>query len=254
MDHDTRRDVAVFDRDALEHGGYGYTTGNQLSIRMSLDRMLDAILDLRQFAGLRILDIGCGDGVLTQRYDERGRPRWIVGMDLAPSAVKLAQARLSATDAGVLVGDAHFLPFAADSFDLAILRGVLHHDDAPPATIREAFRVAHELVILEPNGYNPGLKLIERTSRYHLEHGEKSYPARRIRRWVSAGGGEVLRETFAGFVPTFCPDLVARAMKLAEPVIERVPVANVLGCAYYVFLARRRELQHQRLGQQSATG
>ena len=29
--------------------------------------------------------------------------------------------------------------------------------------------------LIEPNGYNPTLKLIERFSRYHREHGEKSY-------------------------------------------------------------------------------
>jgi len=241
MERGTRRDVAVFDRDASTHGGYLYTTSSQLSTRLAIGRMLDAILGLRQFAGLRVLDIGCGDGFLSQSYQERGHPRQLVGMDPAPSAVKVAHGRLVGTKARFLVGNGHHLPFVADSFDLAILMGVLHHDDVPPATIREALRVAREVIILEPNGYNPGLKVIERVSAYHREHGEKSYPAERLRRWVSAGGGQVIRQVFAGFVPIFCPDVMARAFKLAEPVLERMPVANMLGCAYCVILARRRE-------------
>ena len=240
MEHGKRRDVAVFDRDASTHGGYLYTTSDKLSTQLAIRRMLDAILGMRGFGGLRVLDIGCGDGFLSRQYHERGHPDRLVGMDPAPSAVKVARDRTSGTTARFLVGNGHHLPFATDSFDLAVLMGVLHHDDAPATTIREALRVARELIVLEPNGYNPGLKVIERVSPYHREHGEKSYPARRLRRWIAAGGGEVVSQEFAGLVPIFCPDVIARACKLAEPIVERAPVANALGCAYWVGLARRR--------------
>ena len=44
---------------------------------------------------------------------------------------------------------------------------------------------------------------------------------------------------FAGFVPMFSPDWVARAMKAFEPIVERVPGVNALACAVYVIVAAR---------------
>ncbi|MCX5828408.1 MAG: hypothetical protein NTV58_10480 [Deltaproteobacteria bacterium] len=46
-------------------------------------------------------------------------------------------------------------------------------------------------------------------------------------------------EKFAGFVPMFCPDRLARLMKTMEPAIEAIPVLNALACAVYVMAARR---------------
>jgi hypothetical protein len=38
----------------------------------------------------------------------------------------------------------------------------------------------------------------------------------------------------------FCPDWLARSAKCLEPIVERTPVLNALGCAIYVFVAERR--------------
>jgi SAM-dependent methyltransferase len=140
-----------------------------------------------------------------------------------------------------LVGDAEHAPFADDRFDVVLLQSVLHHIEAPPKFIREAFRLAPTVLIHEPNGNNPWLKLIERTSRYHLEHGEKSYSSRSLRRWVQQAGGRIVFERFAGFVPMFCPDWLARLTKAIEPVIETVPVLRSIGCAVYLIVATRNE-------------
>jgi len=137
------------------------------------------------------------------------------------------------------VADAHRLPFPDNSFDIAMIQGVLHHDDDAGDIIREAFRVAPEILVLEPNGNNPGLKIIEKVSRYHREHHEKSYRPRLLRRWVEACGAKVIEERFAGLVPIFCPDWVARGAKAAESFAERLPVIRAYGCAVYVFVARR---------------
>lgn len=90
------------------------------------------------------------------------------------------------------VGSASGLPHSDGEFDLAYLRGVLHHMDRPIDALAEALRLAPLIVVVEPNGYNPGLKLLERVSRYHREHGEKSYAPRRLDRWVESVGGTVV--------------------------------------------------------------
>ena len=92
--------------------------------------------------------------------------------------------------------------------------------------------------LIEPNGYNPTLKLIERFSRYHREHGEKSYAPSLLRRWIRELGGTIEREHYAGLVPFFCPDWMATGLKAVEPAIETTPAVNQLSCA--VFTVRDR--------------
>ena len=51
------------------------------------------------------------------------------------------------------------------------------------------------------------------------------------------GDGHHLR--YAGFVPMFSPDLVARAMKGLEPLVEATPLLRSIGCAVIAIVARR---------------
>ena len=52
-------------------------------------------------------------------------------------------------------------------------------------------------------------------------------------------GGEVMFEKFAGFVPMFCPNGIARIMKSIEPAIERIPLLKSLACAVFAVVGRR---------------
>ncbi len=131
------------------------------------------------------------------------------------------------------------MPFADNSFDVVLVQSVLHHDHDPLHMLREAFRLAPRIIIHEPNGNNPGLKVIEKTSRYHIEHNEKSYSTRTMKSWIKQAGGKVVYEKVAGFVPMFCPDWMAKAMKFIEPVVESIPLLRSIGCAVYVMTAVR---------------
>jgi SAM-dependent methyltransferase len=164
----------------------------------------------------------------------------LTGVDAAAAAVRVAREKRETRPIRFEVADVHKLPFPNNSFDLALIQSMLHHDEDPAGIIREAFRVAPAILIHEPNGNNLGLKVIEKASRYHREHGEKSYRSRQIVRWVDEAGGEVQWRRFAGFVPMFCPDWLARAMKTLEPLLESVPGLRALGCAVFVLVARRR--------------
>ncbi len=136
-----------------------------------------------------------------------------------------------------MVNSAYELPFQAKSFDLAIMRGVLHHMDNPRQAIKEALRVADVVWVIEPNGYNPGLKFLEKFSSYHIEHGEKSYAPHTLDQWVGQLGGTVTYRKWAGFVPMFCPDWMARLMKWLEPLVENLPLVKKIGSAVYTFSA-----------------
>jgi ubiquinone/menaquinone biosynthesis C-methylase UbiE len=234
-----RENVDVFNRDAATNAGYGYTTGERLSSRMATKRSIEMVTGTAEFAGRLVLDLGCGDGFYTARIWDIGRPQRLVALDAAEAAVRVAATKLGERPVRFLTADGHRLPFRDDSFDVVLLQSILHHDDTPEDMVKEALRVASRMVVHEPNGNNLGLKIIERVSKYHIEHGEKSYPPRRVSRWIAAAGGTEVSRRFAGFVPMFCPDVLARLMKFLEPLVERLPLVNALGCAVYVMVVKK---------------
>lgn len=230
---------APFEQDVVETGGYRYTTEAPLSSRLANRRMTDASLEAAAWRGKRVIDLGCGDGTYTAELLRRGEPASIHGIDPSPAAVAAARARDEDPRLSFAVGSAHALPHADDTFDIAYLRGVLHHMDRPIDALAEALRVAPVMVVVEPNGYNPGLKVLERVSRYHREHGEKSYAPKRLDGWVQRLGATVVARRYIGFVPMFSPDGYARVAKRIEPVLERRQGLRQAMCAQYVFTATR---------------
>ncbi len=230
---DTVGDVHPFDADALD-GGYVYTRDDRLSCRLARQRHVDVLLEEVRLEGLNVLDLGCGDGFNTVVLWDRGRPRSMTAADPAERAIELARRRAEHRPIRFRAITGERLPFETGEFDAVLLVGVLHHVAHPDATIAEALRVAPEVVLLEPNGWNAGLKVIERTSAYHREHNEKSHTARRISGWIRAAGGRVASVRYAGLVPFFCPDWMARSLKVVEPMLETVPLARTLGCAFTV--------------------
>ena len=232
-----RSGVDPFDADAGGGEGYVYTTADQFSSRHVLERHFQLIKNIGRLEGRSIIDIGCGDGFSTLRFFDSAHPSKMAGVDPAPNAIKVADAKKGARPILFRVLTDNHVPFEDASFDVAIIQGVLHHADDPPVIIKEALRVAREVVILEPNGLNPGLKVLEKASPYHREHNERSYTRRRLRGWVEEVGGQVAGEKFAVFVPIFSPDWLAKTMKALEPAVEATPGLRAIGCSVYVLRA-----------------
>jgi ubiquinone/menaquinone biosynthesis C-methylase UbiE len=234
------RYIQVFDREAAETGAYPYTAQRMLSSRFATQRSVDAVLQTKMFAGRSVLDIGCGDGYFTCAFWNGGGMRRMVALDLAFHAVQAAQSKREAAQISFLQSNADQLPFPDSSFDLALLQSVLHHSPTPARLIREALRIAPEVLIHEPNGNNPILKVIEKTSPIHREHGEKSYAPRQIRRWIEQAGGEVATLQFAGFVPMYSPEWLARIVKKMEPSLEQFRWVSRWLSAVYVLTGKRK--------------
>lgn len=228
----------IFNEDAVQNQGYYYTTNISLSSKLAGRRMTDVTLESLNIKSKNVLDIGCGDGTHTLELDLYGSPQRIIAGDVADQAIKVAWDKSLGRNIYYTIYSAYELPFPSKSFDIAILRAVLHHLDDPQKAIQEALRVAQTIWVIEPNGYNPGLKFNEHFSTYHIEHQEKSYAPHLLDRWVHQLGGQIFRRRWAGFVPMFCPDWLARTMKWLEPVVEHFPVINRIGCAIYYFSAR----------------
>jgi SAM-dependent methyltransferase len=82
----------------------------------------------------RILDAGCGSG---RNMVELGRLGAVTGIELSATSVALARGR----DAGeVIAGSVLEMPFADDSFDLAVSLDVIEHLEDDLAALRELRR------------------------------------------------------------------------------------------------------------------
>lgn len=213
----------------------------QLSSRLATQRTIDIILETGCFANRSVLDMGCGDGYYTTLFWDKGKPCKMIGIDAAAQAISTANGKKEDRQIEYFVEDAHALPWPDNSFDVVMIQSILHHDDHPEDMIREAFRLAPVILIHEPNGNNLGLKIIEKLSPYHRAHGEKSYMSMQFNRWIKENGGERVYRKFAGFVPMFCPDWIARLTKWIERIIENIPVLRDLACSVVVIVAERTE-------------
>ncbi len=229
----------AFNEDAASNAGYQYTQGASASSVFANRRLSDAVLASADFRNKRVVDVGCGDGTYTVELFDRGGTASIHGIDGATQAVELARSRVGTRAITFEAGSAEALPLQSDSFDVAHLRGVLHHVDDPKRALGEAMRVASVVVVTEPNGYNPVLKVLERVSPYHIQHEERSFFPATLHRWARALGGRVRSPVFVGLVPFFCPEPMARALKLVEPLLERTPLFRQLCCGTYVFVVER---------------
>lgn len=76
-------------------------------------------------AGLRWIDIGCGNGAFTELLVERCSPAEVQGIDPSEGQLAFARTRLASRVAEFRHGDAMALPFSADRFDAAVMALVL---------------------------------------------------------------------------------------------------------------------------------
>lgn len=89
----------------------------------------------------RWIDVGCGNGAFTELVVARCAPADIQGIDPSESQLEFARTRPGARGATFQIGDAHALPFATDSADIAIMALVIFFLDDPAAGLAEMRRV-----------------------------------------------------------------------------------------------------------------
>lgn len=96
-------------------------------------------------SGQRLLDIGCGTGVLLETLERRNPNIILAGVDPTQEMLDIAGKRLSKK---VHIGrsSAEKLPFEAETFDIIVSCNVFHYIREPSIALKEAMR------ILKPTG------------------------------------------------------------------------------------------------------
>ena len=95
-----------------------------------------------------LLDIGCGEGVLTHQWAQELGDRRVVGIDLDDPQLHAAWEQRRAPNLEYRVMKAENLPFADDEFDVCSAIEVLEHVPDPEHTVAEMARVADRWLLV----------------------------------------------------------------------------------------------------------
>lgn len=118
---------------------YGSTNPVVKRLMAGFERTLDELF--RHAAPDSILDVGCGEGVLTEQWARRIEGR-VVGIDLDDPQLHAEWEQRSAPNLEYRVMKAENMPFADGEFELASAIEVLEHVPDPEHTVAEMARVA----------------------------------------------------------------------------------------------------------------
>ena len=97
----------------------------------------------------RVLEVGCGTGAILREIKSPASPH---GLDLEPASLSIC--RIHAPTASLTCGDAHFLPYPDQSFDIVYCHFFLLWVRNPLQVVREMARVGRSVLALAEPDYS----------------------------------------------------------------------------------------------------
>ena len=125
-----------------------YGTKNPLA-RFLVGRFLAAVDEaVAGVAPGSLLDVGCGEGVVTERLARAHSAARVVGLDVGDDLLLPEWERRSGGNLEFRAGSAYSLPFGDGEFELVTALEVLEHLERPAEALAEIRRVASRALVL----------------------------------------------------------------------------------------------------------
>ncbi len=185
--------------------------------------------------GCRLLEVGCGEGAVTQYLAASSVE--LIALDPDPANLKRAGQKLPRVDFRLGSGEA--LPFPDATFDVVLFTKSLHHHQDCDRALREAARVvkaAGRVVVVEP--VNSGeleqlLNLLDDETEVLLKAQQAVRDCRLkavssevfFSRWVFADKDDLLQSLFAYYQRPFDRKIAARILALLSAKCKDRPLA-----------------------------
>lgn len=102
---------------------------------------MPSVMGFNDFAGARLLEVGCGMGSDLLQFARGGAQ--CTGVDLTPRSIEISRKRFEVygEHGDFVLTDCEHLSFNDESFDVAYSNGVLHHTPDTAGAVREIHRV-----------------------------------------------------------------------------------------------------------------
>ena len=165
---------------------------------------------------IRVLDVGCGTGLLASRIRESLPNARVWGVDLVRGMLAKGQAtwKRHADRVTPIQGDSEHLPFAAGSFDVVTCANSFHHyphQDRAVAEMHRVLRPGGRLMLIDGYRDMPWGWFIYDVCVAGVEGDVHHASARRFRDlFAAAGFRETVQKIHHGFAPFLLTDAVAR--------------------------------------------
>lgn len=142
--------------ESLKNSGYVSSYFAERKVVEILSHVKDETLESR----LKILDLGCGDGLTAVYFRKYFSGSFISGLDISRECIEVSLNR-NIANAEFNTYNGKVIPYNNSSFDIILLAGILHHlanRESRLNILRECYRVLRRdgiLFIFEHNPYNP---------------------------------------------------------------------------------------------------
>jgi len=197
----------------------------------------------------KILDYGCGSGIVMRCLNNISNKLFIVGIDISKNMLKVAKEK---NVGELVVGDVTNCGFKDKCFDIVISRGVLYLLDNKNNAIKEVNRILKDngiFVISEPND-NIFLRTIRRLLRFKKDRFGKYQGLQKsnLKEILHNNNFFILVERYFGYLafpcafpeifPIYIPLPIIKILIKLDSIISKIPCINKIGW-HFIIIAKK---------------
>lgn len=179
----------------------------------------------------KVLEIGCGTGILSSYLLKKRRKLKLYGVDISPEAITVAKKNLSSSkNVHFEVGDILNLKYPSHSFDMVIGNSVLHHVPLKSilSEVKRVSKPGAKVWFCEPNILNPQIALEKNLpvlkTLLQDSQNETAYNRWQLKKDMEKAGFEKVEVTPYEFLHPILPEFSLPFLSSVCILLEKVPV------------------------------